>query len=269
MIKSLRQRMDTVIDLAIIVVLIGLFVLAVFGSRASHAASANVDWFAWWDGFLQNSGTEMLGAFLTFILLEVIRGRREKRIQDELEETRTKATQDMIRSFVQAQEIARLRAAQTPKERMPILSSMKATGLLEGADLYNTDLAKANLLDANLTGTDLNHANLTGAHLVFANLTGARLSDANLTGAYLLNANLGGASLERAKLMRADLTGAYMDDTNLRRVELEGAVLPDGTELPGRTGEEQKRGMPEPDWRTPFAAWDRAGRPRVEARFLG
>jgi uncharacterized protein YjbI with pentapeptide repeats len=118
---------------------------------------------------------------------------------------------------LQQEEIERLRAAQTPEERQPILDNMKKTGLLENAHLINI----------NLEGADLEGANLAGANLFCANLTGANLAFANL------------------------------EDANL-----EGATLPDGTKLPGRPFTISKD--PEPDWRTPFEAWDKAGRPRIE-----
>ena len=51
-----------------------------------------------------------------------------------------------------AQEVARLRAAQTPEEREPILRSMQVTGLLQGANLYEANLQGAGLGRANLQG---------------------------------------------------------------------------------------------------------------------
>jgi uncharacterized protein YjbI with pentapeptide repeats len=329
MIRTVRQRLDFIgpFDWAIMGILIGLFIGAVFGSRAAHAASAGVDWFAWLDGFLQNSGTEMLGAFLTFVLLELVRGSREKQAdevrrseerqqQEEAEERRAEELkklqqtvadelQKQIRGFTQGQEIARLRAAQTPEERQPILDSMKATGLLERANLREANLAGANLRDANLAGVNLGKANLEranlwgadfieatlrgtnlrGAHLDEANLKDAFLVDANLADAVLQHANLAQATLRRAKLTRATLTGANLKGATLRQANLEGAnlmranleeadlfeanlegatfegaTLPDGTKLPRRASGQD----PEPDWRTPFEAWNKAGRPRIE-----
>jgi hypothetical protein len=141
------------LDWLVAAVLLGLFGVAVGGSRAAFTGSAfPLPWQPWWDGFLQNSGTEMLGAFLTFILLEVIRGRRERKAQEKVEERRTKATRALVRSYIQAQELARLRAAQTPEERQPILGSMIETRLLEGANLYGVILEEADLWRANLQG---------------------------------------------------------------------------------------------------------------------
>ncbi|MBN1120752.1 MAG: pentapeptide repeat-containing protein [Anaerolineae bacterium] len=298
MIKSFRRRVDFIgpFDVVITAVLLGLFVGAVFGSRAAHAASLGVDWFAWWDGFLQNFGTEMLGAFLTFFLLELLRGSREKQAEEarrdeerrqleEAEERRAEMTRKQVVSLIQAQEIARLRAAQTPEDRQPILDSMNATGLLEEASLGKADLKGARLMRANLAGAALVESNLQGAYLWLANLEGAdlwgadleraRLTEANIREANLDKATLKGADLFRASLVRAtlrsaDLAGAdlweanlrwaVLTDANLDGAHFEGATLPDGTKLPGRSYEDREEERPEPDWRTPFEAWDRAGR---------
>jgi hypothetical protein len=259
------------LDWLVAVVLLGLFGLAVGGSRVAFSGSdTSGNWLFWWDGFLQNSGTEMLGAFLTFILLEVIRGSRERKIQEDAEKQRTEdlkelqrsvgeQLQEQMRGFVQAQEVLRLRAAQTPEERQPILDSMEATGLLQGANLIKANLEGANLERANLEGANLREASLQGARLIRANLQGANLWEAKLQGANLWEAKLQGANLFQADLQRAhlretnlqgaNLDGAYLQGANLRRVKLqgakgltvvqlgqakmlEGATLPDGTTLP-------------------------------------
>jgi hypothetical protein len=211
------------LDWLVVAVLLSLFGLAVGGSRAAYTGSTfPLDWQPWWDGFLQNSGTEMLGAFLTFVLLELIRGRRERRYQEEAEERRTKQTQELVRGLMQAQEIARLRAAKTIEERQPILDSMEATGLLRGANL--------------------SEASLEGAKLDWADLQGVDLFRANLQGAFLWGANLQGA--------------AYLTVEQLRQAkDLEGATLPDGTKLPGRTLKTILNGVPKPHWREAFEAW--------------
>ncbi len=238
------------LDWLVAVVLLGLFSLAVRGSTAAYAGDFfSPGWQPWWDGFLQNSGTEMLGAFLTFVLLELIRGRRERRYQEEAEDRRTKATQELLRNFMQAQELARLRAAETPEERQPILNSMMVTGLLQGANLYNADLRRAWLFIPELQsrklylskrpGTQLFKfrsigANLQRANLHAANLEGADLFLANLQGACLWNANFKDTSLARTNMGEADLRGvSNFTCEQLQKVEtLEGATLPDGTELP-------------------------------------
>jgi hypothetical protein len=259
MAETLRERW---LDWLVAVVLLGLFSLAVRGSIGAYSGTIfPTGWQPWWDGFLQNSGTEMLGAFMTFVLLELIRGRRERRYQEEADERRTKATQELVRGFIQAQELARLLAAQTPEERQPILESMKATGLLKGANLRGANLEGASLYRVNLQGAVLDSAVLQWADLGRANLQGTMLMGANLEGAILFEASLQGANLYHANLhgvnlYQANLQGAYLGGVNLqgakglavkqlREVEtLEGATLPDGRTLPG-----------DDTWREAFEAW--------------
>ena len=59
MFATLRKRWDFVgwTDLLVMVVLGTLFYLAVRYSIAAHMVSRAVDWAAWLDGFLQNTGT--------------------------------------------------------------------------------------------------------------------------------------------------------------------------------------------------------------------
>ncbi len=119
----------------------------------------------------------------------------------------------------------------------------RAEGWLEDGSLKGV-----NLWEANLAGARMWRANFENVSLEAADLTGANLSGANLTGAILWNTNLAGAELRNAIIDGATF---------------EGATLPDGTRLPGRTWDE--RNDPEPDWRTPFATWDQAGRPTKPA----
>ena len=70
---------------------------------------------------------------------------------------------------------------------------------LYGADLYGTDLGKANLGGADLRGANLYRTDLGGADLGGADLYGANLGGADLRRANLRGANLGGADLRGAK----------------------------------------------------------------------
>lgn len=130
------------------------------------ASKAVIELFDWINGFFQNFGTEMFGALATFVLLQGIVGAREKASDRQLQEEIASRIQDEFRRILQAQEIARLRAAQTPQERQPILDSMMETGLLEGANFQNVDMEKANLKKANLRGANLQGANLSVKQIV-------------------------------------------------------------------------------------------------------
>lgn len=72
--------------------------------------------------------------------------------------------------------------------------------MLNGANLYGSNLQGASLSDANLRGADLRRTNLSGATLSGANLSSADLSDANLMDADLSDANLRDATLSKAAL---------------------------------------------------------------------
>jgi hypothetical protein len=106
---------------------------------------------------------------------------------------------------------------------------------LEGADLREVDLRRANLEGADLRGADLRQAylryadlggaDLRGAYLRWADLRGAYLKWADLSGADLSGADLSGANLRGADLRGAELRGAELRRANLRDVDFKGADL--------------------------------------------
>jgi hypothetical protein len=122
MLKTLREWwLDWIAE----TVLVGLFNVAVGGSRAAYTASALPgSWLSQWCGFLENSAVEMFGAFMMFVLLELIRGKRERQAQEQAAERRTKATQELVRNFAQAPVLARLSGMKTLDEQQPVLGSM-------------------------------------------------------------------------------------------------------------------------------------------------
>ena len=107
------------------------------------------------------------------------------------------------------------------------------------AELEGVDLREVNLSKANLSGADLSKANLSGADLGKANLSGADLGEADLYGANLSGADLGEADLYGAELGGADLSGADLSGANLggtlwgAGVDFDADTLwPDGFSLP-------------------------------------
>ena len=94
---------------------------------------------------------------------------------------------------------------------------------LEGANLRNTILKRADLGEAHLEGANLLKANLQGASLWGADLRGACLWEARLEGADLMVANLQGASLWGADLRGASLWGANLEGSDLMAVNLQEA----------------------------------------------
>lgn len=174
----------------------------------------------WWDGFFQNFGTEMFGALATFILLQGIVGAREKKQDQELQERIAAQIRDELRSYFQAQELARLRAATTAEERQPILDSMSKTGLLVGADFWRSSLAGARLRGADMRGASFKQTDVTGADLRYTKLDEATFKEMNFAGA-----NLDGAQLSGASLVAAGFDNAYLEGAKLNGADLRGANL--------------------------------------------
>jgi uncharacterized protein YjbI with pentapeptide repeats len=216
-------------DWGVLGVLLVFFAGAVFGSRAAHIDSGVVNWAAWLDSFLQNAGTEMFGAALTFGLIEMLRGARRER---EAEEKRLREKQeDELRQEEERQERLVLRMgsrvnedAVRAAEALGVEGWLK-DGSLQWAELPEANLQGANLREANLQRADLEGANLQKADLDRANLQGANLRDANLQGADLQRANLKGANLRRAVLEEAELGSANLQGADLTMANLQEAFL--------------------------------------------
>jgi hypothetical protein len=186
MFQFIKRRFVNISDEAVVLILLAFFIGAVAGSSISHINIADgPDWWAWWDGFLQNFGTEMFGAFLTFVLIEMLVGARQRR-------------EDLI---------ARLRQAETQKDRQHLIDEMKQNDLLRGAHLQYAEISEANFEGANLDG-----ANLLEAHLRRAILRDASAHKTDLTRANLQQAKLVGADMRRCNLTSADLQEADMQE---------------------------------------------------------
>lgn len=118
-------------------------------------------------------------------------------------------------------------------------------GLLEGAYLWEANLAGASLNSANLSRAYLGNADLNGAYLARADLSGADmlgidLRSCDMVGVNLSRAQLRFANMEGVYLGDANLTGASLLDANLKNASLEdvywgyarmdeSTVLPDGS----------------------------------------
>lgn len=148
----------------------------------------------WWSGALQNFSTEMLGAFLIFILIDTVIGGREKRETEAREEQRR----------YQRQLVKRMRS---PNNEMAASASEELRH-------------RGWLTDGSLEGVYLSYANLSGLNLRGAVLEGARLTKAKLYGTDLSLANLDGTTLKVSQLAQARALG--------------GAVMPDGKAYDGR-----------------------------------
>jgi hypothetical protein len=157
-----------------------------------------------------NFGTEILGAVITYILIQNVIGnskKKEKLITNMSSKTR---------------EVA-LQATEELRQ-----SNWLTDGSLKGV----------NLSGANLRGFELNSANLIDAVLINTNLSGAKLFGAKLSGANLFLADLSNATLDSADLHEANLQGTnlYGADLstvhNLNSATLKGAWYSDKTKWP-------------------------------------
>ena len=130
----------------------------------------------WWSGILQNFSTEMLGAFITFLLFDVIlRGRDEYKRR-------------LIKQF----------RSPHPKIANQALHALKKHGWL---------------YDGSLQGSYLSFANWSGLDLTGADLEGARLRKVKLIETDLSNSNLQGTNVSVERLAKAKaLKGAIMPD---------------------------------------------------------
>lgn len=186
-------------------------------------------WAVWpwptgdWKGLALNFGTEMAGAVVTYALLELFIGRRERR------EARKADLIAQLGSRVKDVAVA----AAEELERHGWLWD----GLLQGAHLLQADLQEASLWGANLAGANLQGANLEAAELQKAFLWGVNLQGADLAGANLQGANLIKAKLQGASLWSANLQGTWLADANLQGADLadtklQGANFDENTTLP-------------------------------------
>lgn len=172
----------------------------------------------WWASWLQNFSTELFGAFLTFLLIEVlVEGRRAR--ESETTQAGLRLQQLVIQMRSQDNSLA-----------LQAVEELRSHNWLQDGSLHEANLRGANLQSVDLSGADLQEAtlgraNLLGARLLAANLEAADLWATNLQGANLGWANLQGASLFEANLHEADVSSALLQGADLRGANLQGAVL--------------------------------------------
>jgi uncharacterized protein YjbI with pentapeptide repeats len=159
-----------------------------------------------WTGLALNLGAEMAGALVTYLLLQLVIGRREW--------SEAKKAELIAQLGSSVKDVAIAAAEELHREGW----------------LHDGSLQRANLWGANLPGANLEKADLQEAILVKAILEEACLDKANLQGAHLNEANLQGTALQGANLAGADLQGAILLKANLQGTGFDGnTILPDGT----------------------------------------
>lgn len=174
-----------------------------------------------WAAFLLNLGTSLIGAVMTYVLIDLVLGMAQ--YKETLIRKMGSRVNDVAREAVEE-----LRDEGWLKD-----------GSLQGAKLTGANLECANLEIANLQGTNLAFANLKKGNLFFTNLQRADLTGACLQGAFMLEINLAGANLERANLEGADVSKERLAQS----YSLARATLPNGANLS------------EDNWEVEFEAW--------------
>jgi uncharacterized protein YjbI with pentapeptide repeats len=262
-------RIDAIVrwltDGRVMGILFGLFMLAVGISIGAHfSQTAMLIDKGWIDSFFQNAGTEMLGAFLTYFLIETLVGRRrqlekdEKRHEDrEFEAIKRHeekefeaAKRDEEKQYEatkrheerQYEESKRheekefedtKRREEREEEKTAAIEELKQRLIRRLGSKANDEASRAAeeldehgwLNDGSLQGSYLFNANLQGINLSRANLRGANLPVANLHGANLTYANLQGTNLQSADMEGARLGVANLQGANLVEANLQGAHL--------------------------------------------
>jgi hypothetical protein len=184
---------------------------------------------------LLNFGTEMLGAFATFILLDLmLQSQRERELHKQVAQRRRKLNRlnaiEEARKEAERKKKARIEAtiqlmqADETEVRNAILDKMRQLDLFTDANLTGVNLEGAPLIGAVLRNTNFWHANLKRTWFTYADLRGAHLKHANLQNAYLDYANL-----QNTFCWYANFSGASLREANLEGVEF---VDPDWKKLP-------------------------------------
>jgi hypothetical protein len=155
-----------------------LLVIALFASLLSALTNGgfNPDW---WVSWLQNFSTEMVGAFLTFWLLQIVVGNRneKRRLIAQLGSPDNAVTREAIRILW--------------------MQGWLQDGSVRGANLWGANFIHADLGQCDLRQTNLYWACLRESHLWGADLRGAYLLSANLEGARLSHPRFGTAQFDQ------------------------------------------------------------------------
>lgn len=202
-----------------------------------------------YEGLALNFGTEMAGAIITYLLLEIFIGTNQKRqllisqLTSKSIDIAINAIEEIVRNDWHAD--GSMNNAFLGKLNLPSaeihFANFENSELVESnfknANLYRSNLQWALLQRADFTNADLSfsrfsYADLIDCNLSYANLFHADFSRSHLGSVNLQNANLTDANLESADLFRADLRGANLKNANLINTHLRDAIYNNKTEFP-------------------------------------
>jgi uncharacterized protein YjbI with pentapeptide repeats len=144
-------------------------------------------------------------------------------------------------------------------ELIAVGASSDKKGEDSGANLFDTNLTRADLRETEFNGVSFAHATLNGARLGDARWQAALADGASFRGANLAGATLGpGSSVYFADFTDADLTGTDLDDLRLAWATLCDTTLPAGVPADRRRRdcrdgqEDATQPAPDPDRATPY-----------------
>ena len=199
---------------------LGLAVIGCLAGYWSFVMSGTLTPLRWWGNWLQDVGTEMLGAAVTILLVElVIYQKRDEASRVDRERMRRRD------HFTD-----QLKNTTNLTKRQKILDRMGQQNLLENSWLYEINLRHVDLANANFNGADLFETDLSNV-----NLTRANFSDAILRRTCFKESNLQGAVFADADLTEANFKGADLYEATLTNVELSQTLFDEKTRLPDGT----------------------------------
>ena len=107
--------------------------------------------------------------------------------------------------------------AELNADHVPLVGVDLSSAFLQGVQLPN-----ARLLRANFNGADVRNSNLDSSDLSYASLNGANFRQSNLSHASLVSANLGDGDFCGAQFDGSDLSDATLDAADLGNADLGG-----------------------------------------------
>jgi uncharacterized protein YjbI with pentapeptide repeats len=192
-----------------------------------------------WDGLALNFGTELAGAIVTYLLIEIAIGTRRRK-ESLIAQLTSKSVDVAINAI---EEIIRngwhldgsLKNIHLPGVNLPGVelnsvnfeNSVLAQGNFQGARLFSANMQWAIISQVDFSNADLSFANLSNTNMTMSVLPGAKLLHASLIGAHMEVTNWQGADLQNANLQGADLFGADLRGANLKDANLQDALLKD------------------------------------------
>jgi uncharacterized protein YjbI with pentapeptide repeats len=208
--SNLIKRLEKLSNRQVLLVLFGTSMLAALISGFFSSEGFSTDW---WMGYFDNLSSEMLGAFLTFLLLEMILGTREEK-EDLMLDLASKDNATALNALKKIQESGWLADGTLNGINLEFAN-------LQGADMRQAIMQKVNLRLANLQGAALIGADLQQSNLIYCNLQDTSLQLADLHDANFQDADLRGANLKKANMVNAKLDNASFDrETTLPDGEL-------------------------------------------------